>query len=1145
MLSVVLGSWARAQTLETLFSFPNLQGGPNETMIRGSDGNFYGTAPNGGANNSYGVVFKMTPSGEVTVLHSFEIGTPSSQGEHPTGSLVEVGDGVFYGLTSAGGTNGYGTAFKITRTGDFTALHSFGFATGRTPNRGLVLADDGNLYGVAQQGGTNDRGTIFRLTPAGQVTVPYNFGASGPGIPFARLVRGPDGALYGSEISGNSIFRITTAGAYSTVAVLTNAQGNSLDNALAVGSDGNFYGAAVGGGSAAPGHGTIFKLTPAGAVTVLHVFTGTDGDSPVTGLALGPDGNFYGTTRFGGASSSGTLFRITPTGAFSLLRSFGSTSSSTLSGLVVHNGLLYGIAAGFAGFTEAVFYSLTTAGVVSTLAPFDRQNRGAFPKTGMIQASDGNFYGCTDGNGGVLYRLTPSGVLTVLVRFTGTNGSNPEGSLVQGSDGNLYGVTRGGGANSRGTIFRLTLAGQHTVLYNIAGSGSFFLWGGLVQGDDGNFYGALYQNGTGSNGAIYRLTPQGVFSIAHDFTPAAFATEGGNPSGPLLKLPDGNFIGSTDSGAGGDGEGAIFRMTPQGAVTVLTRLSFSAHRVQGGFVLGPGGNFYGAVQYGGVGSTGALISCTPAGVLSTVANFSGANGQTPLAAPILGPDGNFIGTTSAGNPSPGVVYRITPAGAETVLHSFSVGEGDAPNAPLILGSDGALYGSTSENGTGGGGTLFRIFIAPIVTTQPATNAVSTSATLNATVNPNGTATTAVFEYGPNTNYGATTTTQNVGAGGTAVAVTQAISGLTPHALYHYRVSASNPNGTSLGSDATFTLANTPPTAPNGTATGLSGTQKTVAIAFPATDADGDAVSITSATGSANLVVNTFTATTVTFTPASNFAGDATFTYTVSDGLGGTATGTITVTVSLNPPPAGGTFAIMPNTGVRQGDALNLTAAGWTDPDVPLTYQFFLGASALNAAGSASTLNISAPAAGSYSLKVRVTDAAGSFTDTTQPLTVVAFTPIESWRYANFNSYANTGNAADSADWDHDGVLNLMEFAFGTNPTSGASGSGALQYTGTFAGAGTLASAGQPIARFESIPNGVDFRALFVRRVDYLAAGLTYTPEFSADMAAWQPGNATPAVLTDNGTLQVVSVPYPVFVGGKKALYFRVQVSIAP
>ncbi len=158
---------------------------------------------------------------------------------------------------------------------------------------------------------------------------------------------------------------------------------------------------------------------------------------------------------------------------------------------------------------------------------------------------------------------------------------------------------------------------------------------------------------------------------------------------------------------------------------------------------------------------------------------------------------------------------------------------------------------------------------------------------------------------------------------------------------------------------------------------------------------------------------------------------------------------------------------------------------------------------------------------------------------------VAPSILESWRLANFGSIANTGNAANTADFDFDGVLNLFEFGFGTDPTTGASGSGPLLYAGTFAGGGALVAAGQPILKLEPIAHGLDVRVLYSRRKDFQAAGLTYTVEFSTTLATWVPGTTVPTVLADDGTYQVVSVPYPPFVGGKKARFFRVRIALAP
>ena len=158
---------------------------------------------------------------------------------------------------------------------------------------------------------------------------------------------------------------------------------------------------------------------------------------------------------------------------------------------------------------------------------------------------------------------------------------------------------------------------------------------------------------------------------------------------------------------------------------------------------------------------------------------------------------------------------------------------------------------------------------------------------------------------------------------------------------------------------------------------------------------------------------------------------------------------------------------------------------------------------------------------------------------------VLFGPIEYWRQAFFGNPNGTGpNEGNLQHADSDGVINLLEFAFGTDPLSNASGPNELTYGGTFSAPGSVLN-GQPITAVQPIPNSVDFRMVFIRRTDYLAAGLTYTPQFSVAMTSWQNSSVTPTILADDGTYQMVSVPYPRFIGGKKARFSRVSVSILP
>src|SRR5579871_647513 len=302
---------------------------PQASLIQASDGNFYGTTEYGGAHttslDSYGTVFKITPSGTETVLYSF--GSSSTDAVKPVDGLIQASDGNFYGTTPFGGTHDYGTVFKITPSGTETVLYSFkgGNTDGQGPYGGLIQASDGNLYGTTDYGGAHFAGTAFKITPTGTETVLYSFGTSSTdgSSPLAGLIQASDGNFYGTTINGGAdlfygtVFMLTPSG---TETILYSFQGGTTDGKgpgkLILGNDGNFYGTAGGG---AYGYGTVFMLTPSGTETVLHSFAGapSDGNYPNSGLIQASDGTFYGTTVLGGAygTGDGTVF------AFSLIGS--------------------------------------------------------------------------------------------------------------------------------------------------------------------------------------------------------------------------------------------------------------------------------------------------------------------------------------------------------------------------------------------------------------------------------------------------------------------------------------------------------------------------------------------------------------------------------------------------------------------------------------------------------------------------------------------------------------------------------------------------------------------------------------------------------------------------------------------------------
>jgi len=376
-----------------------------------------------------------------SVLYNFCTQTNCADGSAPYAGLVQATDGNFYGTTFRGGT-GVGTVFKINASGMLTSLHSFNDSDGLNPSAGVVQGNDGNFYGTTVTGGFINNGNAFQMTPSGSVNQVYSLcsqqGCIGR-IPWAGLMQGVDGNFYGTAQQG----------------------GNGSCSGLGVGC------------------GVVFKLTPGGALTQLHAFSGADGVAPYAGLVQGADGNFYGTTQYGGAYNNcpegsglgcGTVFKITPDGALTTLYEFCSQPNCT---------------------------------------------DGYGPQAGLVQAADGNFYGTThwggtelDGNG-TIFRITPSGAFTTLHSFTGypNDGANPIGGLIQATDGNFYGTTPNGGAHFLGgTIFQMTPNGTVTTLYSFCaqthcndGSSPY---GTLLQSTDGNLYGTTTDGGTGCNGSF-------------------------------------------------------------------------------------------------------------------------------------------------------------------------------------------------------------------------------------------------------------------------------------------------------------------------------------------------------------------------------------------------------------------------------------------------------------------------------------------------------------------------------------------------------------------------------------------------------------------------------------------------------------------
>lgn len=383
----ILGSLSFAQTVSLVATFNGANGRQPNSITQGTDGNFYGTTTFGGAYQE-GTVFQVTPAGGLTSLYSFcaQIIHTCADGSVPQGApLVQSTDWSFYGTTGTGGSESRnsGTIFKITPSGQLTTLYSFaGYPTDGSNPQGLLLASNGAFYGITFQGGANcdSCGTFFKATNEGVVTVLYN---------FCSLANCADGS--------------------NPVGVMQAANGN-------------FYGATAYGGSSSTSCGTIFEITPAGQLTTLHNFNQADGCHPSGTLMQGRDGGFYGSAD-GGAHGAGVTFRMSAAGQFTAFYSFcsqahcadGYNPNAPL--LQASDGNFYGttVFGGSAARNAGTVFQISRSGKLTTLYSFCQEKacpEGGRPTGGLIQASDGNIYGVNSAGGsgggagsGTVFRL--------------------------------------------------------------------------------------------------------------------------------------------------------------------------------------------------------------------------------------------------------------------------------------------------------------------------------------------------------------------------------------------------------------------------------------------------------------------------------------------------------------------------------------------------------------------------------------------------------------------------------------------------------------------------------------------------------------------------------------------------------------------
>jgi uncharacterized repeat protein (TIGR03803 family) len=417
-----------------------------------------------------------------------------------------------------------------------------------------------------------------------------------------------------------------------TLTTLANFIGSNGDapyyGSLVQATNGNYYGTTHYGGKYSGG--TVFQVTPAGELTVLYNFCSrgncADGKNPFSSLLLGSDGNFYGTTNTGGAYGYGTIFKMTIGGKFTTLYSFCRAGGSCTDGaypvglVQASNGNFYGATSNAGANNGGTIFQISSAGAFKLLYSFCAQTHctdGWNPLSAPMQASNGTFYGTVKSGGthgrGAVYKITMAGQFKTLYSFCAqtscTDGAYPQGGLIQDSNGSFYGTTVYGGATGYGTVFQITTTNPLITLHSFASSDGRYPVSGLTQANDGNFYGTTSSGGTGlGGGTIYEVTSVGVFISLYDFCGTSTCT-GSYPGYTLAQATNGELIGATTYTGRIRGYGTVFSLST-GLGPLVETVPTAAKVGARVIILGNGLTGTTSVTFNGTSATFTVVSDT-------------------------------------------------------------------------------------------------------------------------------------------------------------------------------------------------------------------------------------------------------------------------------------------------------------------------------------------------------------------------------------------------------------------------------------------------------------------------------------------------------------------------------------------------------
>lgn len=656
-----------------------------------------------------GAVFRFDlPGTSPGIISAFDNQSP----HNPSGGVC-AGDGNWlYGLTDGGGNNNFGALYRVQRDGtQFTKLYDI---TSPVGNRALpyyhtdaiVYFTDDNVIGKYNTA----TGTTTTIPASASIATRNLYVDANDWIYFTELAF--PNRLVKMKTDGSSWtvlhgFTAATEGEQGSVGV-TEIPGDTLFGA-------NMYGGSENGG-------TLYSIKKDGSGFVVHhQFTSATGTLPTSKLMYF-DGKLYGSTLLGGDFNQGVIFCINSDGSnYRVIRHLGMgdgtwTEASFGNLSVSSNGR---IIAGFRNYLYSVdsanyyrLFRMDTSG--NDFHPFflgnSQRDNGQgqldvllmndetlFFPTNTLGRNDGGVLNISDtlGNGNNLYHFGYS-----------TNGFRPT-AVIKASNGKLYGSNIIGGTAGNGVIFSMNTDGTgFTKLHEFTDAEGYEPSGKLLEASDGKLYGACRNGGPNGFGILFRINKDGTgFQVIYDY---ANFTGGYSPVGSLIEDAAGTLYGTNFWGSG-----SIFKINKNG--TGYTELKvFTAtpdfSNPYNGLTL-KGNYLYGAAGYGGAVNKGGIFRIKKDGSgYQVLHEFNGADGELPVGSPFIASNGKLYGTTANGGlNSVGTIYSIDSTGTNFLtLRNLSSADGTSPWTGLIQASDGLLYGGTQLDGSGFGGTLYRI-----------------------------------------------------------------------------------------------------------------------------------------------------------------------------------------------------------------------------------------------------------------------------------------------------------------------------------------------------------------------------------------------------------------------------------------------------